>query len=486
MKNRKAITRMRPKAAITPTPVTAKPSGVQVSAEVRLDPRNPVPFEYGGFGMASGSGFYLPFLTTSDNFFNTLLELRTLSVTHNACITTKTDFVIGRGLHVTNLKEGEKVDENFAAFLSASNGLGKSLSDICRRAMDSRLTFGNAPVEVVRGSVAGQKFVYIYSHEVLECRLEKPNPAGEIEHMVYSPRFRRKGLLSDPKTTLFVPLWRKSKTAKVWRKDGPIERTAFWLKNEMAGYKHYGMPSSVSSIQNQQLEHGGERYNMDELDNQMVVGGLVVLTGNLAQGEADKIGRKIVNQHTGAGKRGRVAVVASEQGIENSKFLSFDTKKEGSYEKMGDKAMQKILLSNQWDATLAGLSDGGAMGKGSGYLKELYDQKMATVIGPLQEILLSDLIAPLLQICDEWMGTTWSKYKLGFIPLPIVNRANSELATSAEGIRVTLEVAKAVVEGFYTHEAAVKLISVRFGISEQDASDLIPKPAAGTKTNTNV
>ena len=450
----------------------------RVSAEVKLDAKNPIPIEYSGvaFSAIANRG-YIPFLEGDDTFFTTLLEARLLSTSQHACISTKTNYTIGEGLQV---RKSEAEAKAWKEFSKAVNGRRQGLNSVIRKAIDTFLNFGNAPIEIVRGAVGNLKYVYIYCHNQIDCRLGKPNDENEVTEMIYSQHFRRRGMFLDEKSARIIPFYKKTRIGKekIWKKDPKtgVERTAIWLKNEIAGYDHYGLPSSISSIHHQKAEHDAVRYNLDNLENNMVVGGVVVLQGNLSQEESNRIGRKIINQHTGAGKRGRVAVISSEEGIDDSKFLPMDVRKEGSYKELDATAQSKIIFSNEWDAVLAGLMDSSSLGKGAGYLEEIYEQKMATVIRPLQSFFMENLILPYLEICDDWMGTKWAQSGLEFIPAQIVSKSNSPLISTPEGIRVFLEIVKAVADGYYSLEAAIKLIANRFGMTEQEAAEQIGIP----------
>lgn len=459
----------------------AKASKVHVSNEVTLDPKSPIPFEYTGTSYnAGGNSSYIPFLFPNDNFFATLHEARLQSPTQNACITTKTDYSIGEGLSISGI-EKDKWPKGFTAIMAKANRKRETLNSVLKKGFESFYNVGNTPVEIVRGTVAGNKFIYVYVHNFLDCRLGTPNSDGDIVNMVYSKQFRRKGIVTDVEKFKTIPLYdRGLNKNESWLKDPKtqIERTALWLKNSFAGYDDYGMPSSAPSLPHQCIEYQGARYNLDNLENNMVIGGAIVLAGNVSQPEADKIGRKILNQHTGSGKRGRIAVFASEAGIEGSKWMPFDTRKEGSYKELSAEARDVIILSNQWDAVLAGLQSASALGKGSGYLQEIYEQKMNTVINPVVNFFLENFIAPIAEIAKDWLGEDWTTNKFEIIPTKLKSQGNRELLNSAEGIRITLDVIKAVAEGWYTVEAAINLLVNRLGCTSEQAKEelgTIPK-----------
>ncbi|MFA6060036.1 MAG: hypothetical protein WC756_17670 [Taibaiella sp.] len=459
------------------TAIAGKSKDIRVANEVTLDAKNPIPFEYTGasFNIEDGNP-YIPFLFPNDSFFSTLQEARLLSPTQSACISTKADYSIGNGLTIKGLDK-DKWEPGFKAFMEKANRKKHSFNTVLKKGFEAFFNVGNVPVEIVKGSVGKRKFLYVYVHNFLDCRLSIPNKnTGEIDSMVYSKRFRKKGIITDMEGVKVIPFYdRGLGKNKSWIQDPKtkVERTALWLKNEYVGYDDYGLPSNVASLVHQVIEYQGARYNMDNLENNMVLGGAIILAGNVSQTQADKLGRKIISQHTGSGKRGRIAVFASEAGIEQSKFMPFDTRKEGSYKELSAEARDVIILSNQWDAVLAGLQSESALGKGAGYLEEVYEQKMNTVINPVQNFFLENFIAPIAEIAKDWLGEDWTKQIFEIVPKQIRSSGNKALLYSAEGIRITLEVIKAIAEGWYTVDAAVKMLSNRFGCSEDQARDEI-------------
>lgn len=403
----------------TKKPINRKPSGrssVSVSNEIQLSSKNPIPLEGSQAYSFVNRNRYIPFLNGDDNFFDILLESKMLSVVHSSCIETKKNYASGKGLYDVNQKE---FSDEFKTYLRRINPLGHSANTFNRRAFGSHLTFGNTPCEIVVVTVGKKKFVYLYAHNVREWRLGWPDADGVVRHAVHSRLFLRKGILTkaDMESSRIVPLYDSSmpNSKKNWLDDkkGTL-RTMIWLKNEVDGYDYYGMPSSVSSLIQQVLDYKGARYNLDNFENNMVVGGILALQGNLSQTEANKIGKEIIRQHTGDGKRGRVAVVSSEEGIDKSAYHDFNTQKEGSFVEFDEKNAGKIIMAHEWDALLAGISQTGtALGKGNSFLKEIYQVKKKTVIDPLQEFLIENFWTPVQEIISNVLGIDANNYSLG-------------------------------------------------------------------------
>ena len=75
----------------------------------------------------------------------------------------------------------------------------------------------------------------------------------------------------------------------------------------------------------------------------------------------------------------------------------------------------KIIDSNNWDATLYGQHQAGGLGSnGFAYLSSIFDTKNKTVIEPTQKLIMDDLLTPFFEIYDNWTGSKWSEFDLGF------------------------------------------------------------------------
>jgi hypothetical protein len=385
-----------------------------VSNAVTVDPVNPIPLDFGTatFSVITGAP-YLPFLPPKDDFAQTLLETKLLSPTHEACISTKKDYCAGSGFHDL---DGQEIDQSILDWFKSMNLHNQSALKLVKNMFDNKFTFGNVPIELVKFTVAGKKKLFVYVHNFLHWRLGKPNADGIVEYAIYSPLFARKRILSaeEIKKSRQVPIYNPMrKERENWMKDdNGAERTCIWYKNDVTGVDHYGLPESIANLIFTVLEYKGGRYNLDNFDNNMVVGGVLALKGNLGQDEANRIGKEIIKTHTGDGKRGRTAVVASEEGIDSSSYHDFNTTKDGSYISADALWSQKIILAHKWDAILCGIVSPSTLGKGSGFLTKILEIKNNTVIRPEQQDIMEMVWGTIFQIAEKWMGLPFSRYNL--------------------------------------------------------------------------
>ena len=419
-----------------------------VTSQAQLDPNNPIPFEFGGTAFSYvNQQRYIPFLFPKDNFFQTLLEAKTLSVTQTACVETKKTYCAGRGLYDI---DNADIPTVITDWFNRINGKGDSALTLSRKAFGSHFTFGNTPIEIVRFSVAGKKKLFIYVHNVLEWRLAWPDDNGNVTQAIYSKLFLRQNVIAADllKNAVTLPLYNsdtpnaKSNWFEDPKKPG-VFRTMIWLKNDMDGYEHYGMPSSIASLMNQVQEYSYTRYDIDNLENNMVIGGILALKGNLSPEEATRIGKQVNKTYTGNGKRGRTLVVSSEEGIDGSAYHQNNLRTDGSFTEAGDKVMTKIIMANEWDPLLAGTANEKAFGKGNTYLRTIYEIKKKTTIDPAKDFLMTNLWNVVFGIASVWFGPSFGIDKLNIgikdiDPISLLSDVDPSPAITVDEIRAAV------------------------------------------------
>lgn len=395
-----------------------KTTGPRVSNKVELDAKDPIPFDRSGRTLCFVRDRpYIPFLNPNDTFAKDLVELRTLSATHNACISTKARYCAGVGVTDTG---GKEIEPQIAEWFSAMNLRGQGITKLIRQIFGEFFTFGNCPIELVKFTVGGKKRLFVYPHSILEWRLGAPNENDIAEEAIQSKLFLNEyqgfiDLKTDIQKAKRLPIYNPLKKDKEnWKADDKgAMRTIIWYKNEFTGYNYYGMADWIAAMIFALLEYKGARYNLDNFDNNMVVATILALKGTVSQKEVDAIAKKIIRQHTGDGKRGRTVVVSSEEGnLNGSDLHKLDTKTDGSFVDADDKWSQKIILAHEWDAVLAGILSSSSLGKGSGYITKILEHKLNTVIRPAQNDLMTEVLSHIFKIAKDWMGLPFDKHQL--------------------------------------------------------------------------
>lgn len=470
---------------------TAEADTPDVTAEISINPNEPIPLELENiFSFSAGGNKYIPFFAGNckfygnNGFFINILNWRKESTTQNACIISKTNYAIGDGLYLNGVDDKKLQGPEYTAwreFIKRCNPQPEGLNRVLKQIFDNFFTFGNVPIEIVRGTVANKKFLYVYVKNTLDCRKSWPNGNNVSEAMIVSRFFRKPGVYNQTeKFNIRIPFYKMGPGKKdaMWIEDKTdnqnkpvgkgVFRTALWLKNDFPGYDHYGLPSWLPSMRNAMLEANGAQFNLDNIDNNMVVGGVLVLAGNVTQAEAGKIANTITKKYTGKGKTGRTIVVASEDGITDSKYTPQSTHKEGSFIELDRLSTNKIVTANEWDESFLGGHDGASKAKSGAFLNELYQQKIKTVIKPVHRIIKDDFIAPLCEIADEWLGTQWSKYDID-IQISNLFDDTTEASTTVQGLNALLTIIDKVSSGALPVDNAIKLVMMKYGMDKTEA-----------------
>ncbi len=391
-----------------------------VSNEAKLDVVNPIPFEIKGnssvFELFADNRKYIPFLNPKDNFFSVLQEASILSPTSSACINSKVFFCSGNGIRI---KDADKSTEKaFKDFQKRINNRRQTFGAVLDRIFSNYFRVGNVFIELVKIEVGSTKKLHAYVRSFLDCRLGRPDENDIPQTVVISSKFRSGGDWTiDSNNSVELPIYNGSDTK--WLK-GPkgSEHCVIHIKNEMDGYDYYGAPENVSSLPWQILEYKGARYNLDNFENNMVIGGVVVLEGSFTDAELTKAGKRLVDQHTGDGKRGRWAVFGNKKG--GATIQNFQKQSDGDFLKLDENAEQKIIDSNNWDSALYGQNQSKGLGNGgNAYLRSIFKIKHKTVVEPTRAVITEEFIEPFLQIHDEFCGSKWSQEDLEFVSIDI-------------------------------------------------------------------
>lgn len=473
----------------------------EVTNEVHINVRTPVPLELENqYSYSPGGNRYIPFLTQKaddyygwDTFYNTLLNSRLQSSTLDAVLNSKEDFIMGDGIYIADVDYQKNPDPTWDKFVKICNSDSEGLNTVIRSIVSNYLTFGNAPIEVVRGITAGKKWLRVYSKNQLDCRKAWPDGNNESPAMIISRWFRQRGYMNlTQKYNIRIPFYKTGDGNKdrFWIDDTTnnygepvrgVQRTALWLRNKYPGYDHYGLPKWIASLINGELEYRGSVYNFDNLKNGMNVGGLLTVEGNLATGEQKRLAKDLVTTFSGKGKGGRSMVVASVDPINKTDWKPFNTHKDGSYIDLDKNSVDKIIMANAWDGAFIGKTDGMSKSKSGAYLNELYQQKIKTVIKPVHRIIKDGFIVPLCEIADEWLGTDWSRHNID-IQVQNLFVDTTEASTTVNGATAFTNIIKLVGDGTLPHENAINMAVLRWGYTRHDAESII----LGIKVKENI
>lgn len=377
-----------------------------VNNQIKLDPLNPIPIQYAGDSFAIvRNKRYIPFLGRDNNLPNLLLEARLTSPTQDQCISSIASSVVGNGLKVLDI-EPENIEPDFIEWMKCVNNDQDSFDDVLYGVIDGEREQGNQFIEVVKGTVNGTPFMKVHLHPFQYCRLAEILPnEKEPSSVVISKLFAKRGYRIKVDDARSVPLWSPNKLdqKKCWVEDekGNL-RTMLHFKNKRAGIDWYGMSASISGLRYQVAEGLLIQYNIDNLENNMILGGMLMFKSSMTPTEALENAERIMLSHIGQGKTGRIAVISSEGGLEDVKFEKYDTNNEGSFIEFDKRLEKKIISCNDWHEVLIGLNEGGgSLGNGNNYVRSVWYSKEASLLNPLRRKLVDKVVLPLMKIYSE-------------------------------------------------------------------------------------
>lgn len=377
-----------------------------VKNQIKLDPNEPIPVTFNGNFRYAGDKKYIPFLGKDDNLANILLQARLSCSSQNSCIVSISQSLVGKGLQV---KENANPNEIWTKWTKSVNRRRQTLDEVLVNIIDGERTFGNQFIELIRGEIGGTKYLKVKLHSMLECRLSDDDEEDDedIQYVIISKQINKQGYFSYNQDALKIPIWDENELdqSKVWLKmDDGAEHTMLHFKNDVSGIEYYGLPASVSGLRYQILESKAAQFNIDNFDNNMILGGMLIFKSGMTAQEAQEQAKEILLTHVGEGKTGRIAVISSENGIEDTNFIPYKTQQEGSYNESDKRWEEKIIAANQWDSVLAGINRSSTFGNGSQYIRSIWDVKDAVLLHPLREKLINKVIKPIVNIWSDWFG----------------------------------------------------------------------------------
>jgi capsid portal protein len=323
------------------------------------------------------------------------------------------------------VQKNENPNADFKKFIDNINNCGDTINEIVRQCSDGYFSQGNHFVEIVRGTFANIKFVKVYTHPILFSRVGAIDAeTGAPKTVIISKSFARNGYIQKSKSEKEIPIYNVNaldeKSNWLVESDG-LERTIIHFKNEINGMDYYGLPPSISGLRYQVLEGKSAQYNIDNFENNMVLGGMLIFKGAMTQQEAEKNAKEILISHVGEGKTGRIAVISSEQGLDEVEWKPYETQKEGSFIELDKRIEEKIIAANGWDRRLAGLDRDAGLSNTDASLSSIYDIKETLLLKPYREKIISKVINPIVKIWGDWVSKKEVlDYKFDFkIELPL-------------------------------------------------------------------
>ena len=308
--------------------------------------------------------------------------------------------------------EGDEPElEELTDFIKRVNAYDENLVDVLARLSYEYEAFGNCVAEIVRGRVAGSPFMYLYHVPLYMVGIRKAGVDRIVESIgIYDDwEYLSETMLpeSAPEGFREVPIYPQ------WRRmeDG-TERTAIHLKQYAPGFFYWGLPEWISAKFWAEIEYRIQRTNVDKLENGLMISSIVQFFGSMTPDEAKDLVRAAEKHMTGPGNGHKMFIQVLRDEKLKANVQPMEQRHEGQFMELQTLAAQAIVSANRWTMSLAGIAQEGRLGTNQ-QIKQETEYVQNTVIKPRQNMFLSRIINPYIQMGAEWIGGGWQDVKLG-------------------------------------------------------------------------
>ena len=210
--------------------------------------------------------------------------------------------------------------------------------------------FGNVYIELQKVKVSGETFFNVFNHDPTRCLIKKGGKAIGI-----SPQWDSDYLRENPAT--YVPVYPE------WQTIEGVERTILHCKVQLPRRTWYGLPDSITSVQNQKATYHIDKYNLQEFENGFLTFTIMqFVNDNMSEEQAEAFLAKLKNKFTGEDRERFLAQVVGDKSdlAEVHEFGKF----QGSFIDYDKHIESKIIKSNNWYELLTGNPDNNSLGDG--------------------------------------------------------------------------------------------------------------------------
>lgn len=373
-----------------------------------------------------GTTEWVRFFDFGSSFLKNLMALTNYSPTLRRIINDKVSMTTGDGfipyrgpssdLLTVNTKNrqffkgSEPELEELSEFIDRVNLYDETLVDVLSRVSNEYEAFGNTVVELVRGEVAGDPFFYLYHVPLYMVGIRKANESRMVETIGIYDDWERVNETMRPEQMpggfREVPLY------PAWgRMEDGTERTVIHLKQYAPGFFYWGLPEWISAQHWAEVEYRIGRVNVDKLENGLMLSSIVQFFGSMTQEEAKNLIARAEEKMTGPGNGFKMFIQVLRDEKLKANVVPLEQRHEGQFVELQRLAAQAIVSANRWTMSLAGHATEGKLGTNQ-QIKNETEYVQNTVIKPRQNMFLSRIINPYLDMAAEWTGASWQGVKL--------------------------------------------------------------------------
>lgn len=365
---------------------------------------------------------WVRFFDGDSTFLKELMGLVNYSPTLRRIINDKTDMVVGDGFIPTRQKAGvqltttEPSDSRIPAtittpledYLGQINLHGQSMAEVLKAGAFEFDAFGNCVFELVRGSIAGESFFYVYHVPMWMVGIRKPDTDMRVKSLGIYDTWEEVPLTSDGKAFerygfRELPLYPNWSEAD----ETGVQRSVIHLKTYAPGFQYFGLPEWISAKKWAEIEYRIAAFNINSMENAFMPSAFIQLYGNATEDEAQAILRQMEDKFTGNGNERKLFMQVLRDPSLRANIQTFDGRKDGEFLQMQEMAASAIVVANRWSKSLAGFATSGQLGTNEQMRREL-EYLQNTVIKQRQNMFLSRFLNPVMRESAEWLGAAWS------------------------------------------------------------------------------
>ena len=327
------------------------------------------------------SNEYVSFFDTSNNvYINDLARRARRSSTHSAILSSKLAYTIG-----TNFIFDKDLSASEESWLKEVNARDQSLRDVFNLVSEDYITFGNAWIQSV--TVKGRTN---YFHiDATKVRIKKDRSAiivsdywREIGNGTYKSKPHAEISLDTKKGTHAVQLMRHSPE-----------------------YNFYGLPDYIGALNWIDVEYRIPKFNLDRFDNGFFPSALIQMFGAPPEGiSAKQYVKSMVANFTGEANNSKIVAEMLDSPEQAAKITTFDSEKQGEFEKLAEMAKVNIISAHRIPPVLAMIETAGKLG-GNQQISESHNLFMNSVITP-------DFQEPLLRFFNKLIELAGFKFTI--------------------------------------------------------------------------
>lgn len=383
------------------TEVPPKKAGGGVLAQTFLEINPPVKQEQTRQQLAQDKVKpYIPNLTTDNEIPVVLATLQETVTPQRNCIISKTNWTLpesknnawelrrGRGTGLVNKDtadpESRVIDlaDEFIYRVNPNEGLYSFLW----RTVFNYYAFGNVFIELQRTKAGGETFLSVFNHDNTHCLIQKGG-----EKIGISPQWDKDYLRKTPPQ--WLPIYPN------FEKVDGVERSMLHTKVTMPRRAWYGLPDSITGIQNQKASYHIDKYNLQELENGFLTFTVLQFVNDqMTEDQATDFLSKLKTKFTGEDRERFLAQVVKNP-ADLAKVHEFG-KYQGSFIDYDKHIESKIIKSNNWFELLIGNPDSNSLGDGNRILstvKLAYREVITPTIDRLSDEIINVIFGEYLR-----------------------------------------------------------------------------------------